>query len=249
MRPVNIKILAIIFAIGIGLNLNAQEQLDFQISSSTVTSGSPDTLEVTVQIRASVGSSCLRTSQLYFNYNSDAFGTNVIDNEKIRIEKGSLIEDVSFMSNPIEIYSIDTADNTTSRLAVTITSTQQSTNCGDDLFFSGSGVNAHATVTSTWSDLIILHIPISNAAELPKIDWQSSLSSGQQFFQTTSASPEQSSLPDSFFLDAKVYPLQDYDIIWNGSSWTGGSGGSGEPNSADAALNLLVETGTLPYFG
>ncbi|NVK28159.1 MAG: hypothetical protein HWE14_08945 [Flavobacteriia bacterium] len=245
MRPLSNKIIATFLALGLGFTSIAQEQLDFQISNTTVTSGTPDTLEVTVQIRASVGSSCLRTSQLYFNYNSDAFGTNLIDNQQIRVEKGALIEDVLFNgTTPISIYSIDTADNTSSRLAITVTSTQQATNCGDDLFFPGSGSNAHATVGSTWTDFIILHIPIVDATKLPKIEWQSTLSSGQQFFQTTSASPEQSALPDSFFLDARIFPLEDYDIIWDGGAWTGGSGGSGEPNSADAALNLLVETGT-----
>lgn len=223
-----------------------QEQLDFRILSPFLKSGSPDSLVFTVQIRASVGSSCLRTTQLYIDYNTAAFGTNIVANGNYRIKEGDLVEDKPFFTGTASRYSVvNVGDNTSSKFTFVVKSEQESANCGADLLFTGSPLKAHATVPNTWTEFVQIFIAVSNGSQLPHVSWDAALSAGQQFFQTSSGAPQQAAQPDTFYNDVMVYPLEPFDIIWDGVQWTGtGSSVDNAPGPADATKDLLVETGT-----
>lgn len=246
MRPA-LKTITLAFLLVLSFLGFGQEQLDFRLTNVRRTSTSPDSLAVTIQIRSDVGGSCLRSTQLYLNYNENAFGTNVVANTNVRIQLANLVDTaLIFGSSAGKLYNVASTDNTTSKLSFTVTTRQLSDNCGADLFVNGSGAKAHATVPTTWTDFVTIYWAISNPAELPLITWDENLSTGQQFFQTTSASPQQASQPDTLINNSNslAYPLEAYDIIWDGGTWTGGTGTGGAPSSSDNTLDMLVELDT-----
>ena len=85
--------------------------ITFTFANAQITGTSPKYLEFDIMVAADATGTKLGDTQVYFDYNTNGFGTNVNGNSKITVTKGSLINNA--------YYSIMVNDNNPSRVSIT----------------------------------------------------------------------------------------------------------------------------------
>lgn len=197
------------------------QTIDFRIANESVVSGSPDIFRFEVQVKCDSSGTYPTSTQLYLNYNTGAFGTSIITNGKVTVTKGALMNaglGYGFVTN-------SPSDNTTSRFSIF---TQ---NVGVDLGYDPTTNSSwFAQATSSYQTLYTVEIEISNSSVLPQISMETSLIDGGQYYVYGSSSVEAKYTDEATSVgNSSAFPLHDYDIIWDGATWSGGGGTGNAP--------------------
>jgi hypothetical protein len=160
----------------IGGFVMAQETLTWRFANPQVISGSPDIFQFDVQVKASAAGTFQRDLQVYFDYNTAAFGADIVANGKIAVSELELMNNASF---PSATYSIvNSADNTSSKFAVITEADNELTQSGTTTYF--------LEMPTEFTGLLRFQIDIANAAELAGISFDATLMDGGQYKQSTS---------------------------------------------------------------
>lgn len=143
------------------------ESLTFTFANSQISGTSQKYYEFDIMAKASASGTKFGDLMVYINYNTTGFGESIVSNGNITVSKGTLLQgDVSGS----EKYSIvNTVDNSTSRIAITIGYNFESVpSWGNDL-----PANA--------AQLLHCKIEIQNQSASSGISFQESLMDGQEY--------------------------------------------------------------------
>jgi hypothetical protein len=157
--------------------LVAQETLTWRFANPQVVSGTPDVFQFDVQVKASAAGTFQRDLQIYFDYNTAAFGADIVANGKISVSELELMDNASFPSADYSI--VNTADNTSSKFAVITEADNELTQSGTSTYF--------LEMPTDFAGLLRFQIDIANASELAGITFDESLMNGGQYKQSTSS--------------------------------------------------------------
>jgi len=135
--------------------------ITFTFANQQITGTSPKYLEFDVMAAADAAGTKLGDTQVYINYNTAGFGTNVNGNGKITVTKGTLINNA--------YYSLMVNDNTTSRVSITA---QYNLPTSPEL---GSELPTAPT------QLLHIKMEIADPAQTADLSFQQSLMVGQQY--------------------------------------------------------------------
>ncbi len=158
----------------------------------------------------------LGSNQTYINYSTAGFGENVVLNNKVTVEKGTLLQGDLGGADLYRIENI--ADNTTSRFAVTVTyDFSMLPTYGNDL-------------TTTATQLLHVKIEIADPYQTAGLSFEQSFMADQQYESdnTTKYSPvvatdiDNSTLPVELSAFTAVYNVENEDVIvkWTTQSET-----------------------------
>ena len=153
------------FAIG-------QETLTWRFAKPQVISGSPDLFQFDVEVKANAAGTYHRDMQVYFDYNTTAFGTDIVTNGKVVVSALTLMD-------PTKYFIVNSADNTSSKFAVITEATNEMSQNGSGAFFT--------EVPTTFTGFLRFQIEIANSAELAGILFDQPLMNGGQYRQDVSS--------------------------------------------------------------
>ncbi|NOX90155.1 MAG: T9SS type A sorting domain-containing protein [Calditrichaeota bacterium] len=160
-----IKILLIFL---FGLQISYGTSLTFTFSNGIVTNNGVKKYEFDVMVSASDDTTRLGDAMVYINYNTLGFGSSVVANSKITVEKGTLIQGELVAGLPLyEISNI--SDNTSSRFAV-----------GIGYKYSDSPTAANLVTTSP-EQLLHIAIEIMDSTQTAGLSFEQTLMEGQQY--------------------------------------------------------------------
>ncbi len=156
--------------------LFGQETLTWRFANPQVIAGSPDVFQFDVEVKASTAGTFQRDLQVYFDYNTAAFGSDIVANGKISVSELELMDNPSF---PSATYSIvNSADNTSSKFAVITEADNELAQAGSSTYF--------LEVPTEFTGLLRFQIDIASASELAGISFDGTLMDGGQYKQSTS---------------------------------------------------------------
>lgn len=157
--------------------LMAQESLTWRFANPQVVAGTPDVFQFDIEVKASAAGTFQRDLQIYFDYNTTAFGTDIVLNGKVAVSELELMDNATF---PSATYSIvNTADNTSSKFAVITEADNELTQNGTSTYF--------LEIPTEFTGLLQFQIDIADANELAGISFDASLMDGGQYMQSTSS--------------------------------------------------------------
>jgi hypothetical protein len=165
-KVITISLLMLCF----GLFGIAQETLSFRFARPQVISGTPDKFQFDVEIMASAAGTYQRDLQIYFDYNTTAFGSDIFANAKITVIPLTLMQNFYVVVNA--------ADNTTSKFAVITEASNEMTQPGSATYFN--------VVPTTFTGFLRFQIAIANSNVLAGISFDQALMNGGQYKQSTS---------------------------------------------------------------
>jgi len=143
----------------------AQTGITFSFANVTITGSSPKFFEFDVMAQAGAGGTSIGDNLVYVNYNTLGFGSNIADNAKITVTKGTLVG--GELAPGFPLYNlISVQDNSSSRVAVTY-----------ELQFANNGNGLPTSAT----DLFHVSIEILNESETAGLSFDQGLMTGQQF--------------------------------------------------------------------
>jgi hypothetical protein len=143
--------------------------IEFTFANTTL-SGS--TFEVDVMVQATANGTKLGDTQVYINYDTNAFGTNIVGSGKVTVSKGTMLHGGS---PPFDYYTIvNVADNSSSRFAITSEYNQPGyPDYGNDL-------------PTAPTQLLHIVFTIANNSYTADLSFQQALMDGQQYESTNS---------------------------------------------------------------
>lgn len=148
-------------------------EITFTFDNGHITGQSPKYYEFDVMAQADASGTLLGDNQVYINYSSLGFGSSVVSNGKVTVEKGTLLIGGS---EPFFYYTIvNTIDNSASRFAVT-----SEYNYPDSPQYGNE-------VPTTATQLLHIKIEIADSTQTAGLSFQQSLMAGQQFESDNSA--------------------------------------------------------------
>jgi len=152
----------------------AQTQLSFRFSNPSVITGNPPIFQFDVEVRANETGTFFRDLQIYFDYKTTAFGSNILTNGKVTLSNLSLMADHYLIVNQ--------ADNTSSKYAVIIEATEEMNHNGSAVYFN--------EVPVTYTGLLRFQIKIADTNQTCGISFDQNLMNGGQYKQSiTSTDP------------------------------------------------------------
>lgn len=170
-----------------------QETLTWRFAKPQIISGTPDLFQFDVEVKANVSGTYHRDLQVYFDYNTAAFGTDIVTNGKVTVSALALMD-------PTKYFVVNTADNTSSKFAVITEATNEMSQNGSGTFFT--------EVPTTFAGFLRFQIEISNTTELAGIVFDQTLMNGGQYKQDlTSTDPIKYSDPSLYDNDLSASPL------------------------------------------
>jgi len=170
--------------------LFSQTQLSFRVSNPHVIYGTPDVFQFDVDVKADVSGTFQRDLQVYMDYNTAAFGADIVANGKLSVTT------LELMSDHYQIVNI--TDNTTSKFAVITDAIEELTQNGSADYFN--------EMETSWLGLLQFQIEITDANELTGIAFDEALMNGGQYMQDISSTD-----PISYF-DPSLYENAITDI-------------------------------------
>ncbi|MCD4746753.1 MAG: carboxypeptidase regulatory-like domain-containing protein, partial [Bacteroidales bacterium] len=90
--------------------------LTWRFANETIIPGTPDSLRFDVELKCDIDSTHHSSTQIYFNYNTTAFGENIATNNKIRFEKLELLD--GYLGTLPYYNVVNYADNEPGRFAI-----------------------------------------------------------------------------------------------------------------------------------
>ena len=183
----------------------SQVQLTFRFSNAHVISGTPDVFQFDVDVKASEPGTFQRDMQIYLDYNTAAFGVDMVDAGKITVSQ------LSLMSDHYQIVNI--ADNTESKFAIITDALEELNQNGSEDYFN--------QILTTFEGLIRIEIEISDIDEFTGISFDEELMNGGQYQQSGS------STDPIAYLNPNIYENSMGDLSFIGQDlqfeegWTG----------------------------
>jgi hypothetical protein len=164
------KKLTLIFAIVflLGNIANSQTQLTWRFARPQVIAGTPDIFQFDVQVKADAAGTFQRDLQVYFDYNTAAFGTDIFANGKVQVQNLLLMNTY--------YTQVNTADNTSSTLAVITEAINEMTDPGSSTKFNEMPID--------FIGLLRFKIEIADNSQLAGITFNETLMNGGQYEQS-----------------------------------------------------------------
>lgn len=146
----------------------AQENIYFRFANPQITQGDPSVLSFDIELRVDNPQIFHRDLQIYIDYNTLAFGENIVATGNLDITH------LELMDNFYE--TVNVVDNTTAKFAVVTKATDELTLNGSSQYFN--------EVPTTYTGLINVHMDISAENNIAGISFDEDLMNGGQFFQS-----------------------------------------------------------------
>jgi hypothetical protein len=127
-------------------------------------------LQFDVEVQANAAGTYQRDLQVYFNYNTAGFGSNVVANGHITITPMDLMSSYYFVVN--------TADNTSSKVAVITEATNEMTQPGSATYYN--------EMPTSYTPLFRVTMDVASNTATAGIDFDAALMNGGQYYQSTS---------------------------------------------------------------
>ncbi len=202
MKKNTLLIISIIF---FSTCLFSQTELSFRLSNPYVVAGTPDVLQFDVDVKADEAGTFQRDLQVYLDYSTLAFGSDIVANGKVTVSM------LDLMADHYQIVNI--TDNTDAKIAVITEATEELNQNGGATYFN--------EVETSWVGLLRFQIDISDANELTGISFDEALMNGGQYMQDLSSTDP---IP---YLNPNLYENLITDITLVGqdiqltTGWTG----------------------------
>jgi hypothetical protein len=148
----------------------SQTQLTWRFARPQVIAGTPDIFQFDVEVKADAAGTFQRDLQVYFDYNTLAFGNDIVANGKVSVSNLTLMDNFYFVVN--------SADNTSSKFAVITEATNEMSQSGSLTYFN--------EVSTTFTGFLRFQIEIADANELAGISFDQALMDGGQYMQSVS---------------------------------------------------------------
>jgi hypothetical protein len=154
----------------ISLTITAQPQLTWRFNNVEVVNAGTK-LQFDVEVKANVAGSYQRDLQIYFDYNTLGFGSNIVGNAKITYSPLTLMDISKYVV-------VNMADNTSSKFAII-------TEAIDEMTVPGGSAD-YTEITTTYQGLLRFTINIASNAQAAGIAFDQALMNGGQYYQSTS---------------------------------------------------------------
>jgi len=206
-KRITISYLLIIFIVSFHHSLLAQVGIHFTFANPNITSnGSDSFLEFDVMAEAT-GNSQFKLAQVYIDYNTAGFGTNIVGSGNVTITNGTLLLD-TFQGTPPNFgagsYTPSANDNTSSKIAI-----QNTFNYSTFGTYTGMGYELSNTLGTTPRQYVHVAIKIldPNASAVLSFDSTVSQFELQQYYYTTTGADDQTNYTPVTTGDWLVLPL------------------------------------------
>jgi hypothetical protein len=146
----------------------SQPQLTWRFANAVVINAGTQ-FQFDVEVKANAAGSYHRDLQVYFDYNTLGFGTNIVANGKVTVAPLALMNTHYFVVN--------TADNTSSKFAIITEGTNEMTQPGSAAHFNA--------VPTTFTGLLRFTIDIASNTQPAGIAFDAALMDGGQYYQST----------------------------------------------------------------
>nr|NQU91791.1 hypothetical protein [Bacteroidota bacterium] len=148
--------------------LFSQTQLSYRFSNPHVISGTPDVFQFDVDVKADVAGTFQRDLQIYLDYNSFAFGSDIVANGKVSVST------LALMSDHYQVVNL--TDNTISKIAVITEAIEELNQSGSSNYFN--------EVPSTYIGTLRFQVEIADVNEVTGITFDEELMNGGQYLQS-----------------------------------------------------------------
>jgi hypothetical protein len=161
------------FLMSVSVMVIAQPQLSWRFANYQVINAGAQ-LQFDVEVKADVAGTFHRDLQIYFDYNTTAFGADIVLNGSISYIPLTLLDDVA------KYQVVNTADNTSSKFAIITEAVEEMNEVGSSTYY--------IEVTDTYQGLIQFTLDIlpGTNTELCGIAFDEALMNGGQYYQSTS---------------------------------------------------------------
>lgn len=146
-----------------------QPQLTFRFSNPVISESTPPVFQFDVDIKASQPGTFLRDLQVYLNYNTSAFGSNVVANGKITVTK------LALLSNHYQI--VNQADNSGSGYAIITEGINEMNQSGSGTYFNEAPLD--------FTGILRFQIEITDISQTAGVFFDEALMNGGQYHQST----------------------------------------------------------------
>jgi len=167
MRKITLLFTMLTFVSLLGVS---QTQLTWRFARPQVIAGTPDIFQFDVEVKADVAGSFQRDLQVYFDYNTLAFGSDIVANGKVSVSNLTLMDNFYFVVN--------SADNTNSKFAVITEATNEMSQIGSATFFN--------EVSTSFTGFLRFQIEILDNNQLAGVSFDQALMNGGQYMQSGS---------------------------------------------------------------
>jgi hypothetical protein len=166
------KKFALIFALFtlVSIVVTAQPQLTWRFANVEVINAGTQ-LQFDVEVKADATGSFHRDLQVYFDYNTAGFGSDLVAGGNITVSPLTLMDNYYFVVN--------TADNTSSKFAIITEATNEMVQNGNATYFN--------EMPTTFTGLLQFTIDILDNTALAGIAFDEALMDGGQYYQSTSS--------------------------------------------------------------
>lgn len=174
----------LIFTVVLFVKTTEAQGIEFDFANVTITNdGSNNYFEFDITASATSNSQ-FYIAQVYFDYNTNAFGSSIFNNNKIWVTKGQLLNTVSGPNSDLGAYSLIVNDNTPSKVSISNTWVKVDFSGGDE------GYELSKTLGSTPQVYVHVKILIQNYGPPSNIQFDASINQIelQQYYFNTSGS-------------------------------------------------------------
>lgn len=156
----------------VSITVTSQPQLTWRFANAEVVNAGTQ-LQFDVEVKANVAGSYQRDLQIYFNYSTLGFGSNIVANGKITYTPLTLMDATKYTV-------VNMADNTSSKFAIITEALNEMTQPGSATYYK--------EVLSTYQGLLRFTITLAAGAntQTAGIAFDEALMNGGQYYQSTS---------------------------------------------------------------
>ncbi len=198
-------LLHIVILVLISFSAYSQEQIHFQFSNPEIVNSEAEILQFDIAVKAENSGNFHRDFQLYINYNTEAFGENIIFNNLLTIIP------LGLMANHYSIINI--VDNTNSRFAIITQANEEMNQSASSDYFT--------ELPTAFEGFLRVEIEIANSEVNAGITFDEDLMNGGQYLQSDiSTEPLACANPNIYGNDLTNFSLFGLELDVN-AGWTG----------------------------
>ncbi|MBN3036105.1 MAG: hypothetical protein JW861_11010 [Bacteroidales bacterium] len=162
----------------LGFSVNAQQTISFRFANPQVIKGTPDIFQFDIEIKANTTETYHRDLQIFMEYNPEAFGTEVVGKEHLKLEKLLLMEGELDEGEKYRVIKL--GDIEEGRVVIM-------TELGQDEITPGAGF--YNLVPDEFTGFLRITMNIENPDALPGIRFQHELMEGGEYYTTPNGKP------------------------------------------------------------
>lgn len=171
--------------------ITAQPQLTWRFANAEVINAGTQ-LQFDVEVKADAGVTYHRDLQIYFDYNTAGFGSDIVANGYVTVTPLALMN--------THYVVVNSADNTSSKFAVITEATNEMTQSGSATYFN--------EMPTTFTGLLQFTIDILDNTAMAGISFDAFLMNGGQYYQSTSnTDPIKYADPSAYDNDLSTFML------------------------------------------